>query len=143
VIDSGIKARHWDRDNFARSCELNDMLDACPDHRTKRALYATFTEEEKNGLIIELCRRKNDREFPIGCMVRSAHEKHGMSVMTGRGTNSVTHVSHSGLATLLGSPERGSHRRYVMLHPAWVNKEGQRIMFGEASIVDMRVVSGL
>lgn len=141
--DSGQLSREWDAANPQRAHELNDMLDACATLNEKRALYKTFTKEEQNGLITELLRRKNNKEAQPGSLVRGKrHDKiNGHTFhFSQRSANSVMSGVHLGTALVLGMPEYGSHVRYVLLQPPWVNKEGHRVMFAEAGITDLEVV---
>ncbi len=137
--DSGQLADEWETANYDRAMHLNDMLDACADIHEKRALFQTFTKEEKNGLIPELVRRRNNEEAPTGSLVKASHPNRGISIWAGRGSPSVTCATHYGTATVLGHVY-GSHIRLLLLQPPWVNREGQCIMFAEASIDDLEVV---
>lgn len=138
--DSGQNAREWEEANPRRAIELNDMLDACTTIDEKRALYKTFTKEEQNGLIPEFCRRRENKEAPVGSLVKPAHEVRGISIVAGRGTKHSIHATHFGLATVIGQDGYGGMWRYLVLHPPWRDREGRCIMFAEAPSRDLEVV---
>lgn len=130
--DSHQIALEWEAVNMARSCELNDALDACSGIIAKRELYATFTKDERNGIMPEYTRRAVNRHAPIGSLVKPANTKFGISIKAQSHTTT-THACHLGLAIVIGQDCHGSHTRYLMLQPPWRNKEGEVLHFAEAS----------
>jgi hypothetical protein len=115
------------------------MLDACGTLAKKRVLFATFTKEEKCGLMPEYIRRQENRRILVGALVKPANDKGGIHLVS-RGFNSISHVSYFGLATVIGQQSYGSHIRLLFLHVPWENREGHRLHFGEASSHDLKVV---
>ncbi len=140
--DSHQLALEWEAVNMARALELNDALDACPDITTKRALYATFTKDERNGVMPEYARRTVNRQSPIGSLVKPANTKFGINIKAQSHTTT-TYACHLGLAIVIGQDKHGSHTRYLMLQPPWRNKEGEVLHFAEASSHELVVVESL
>lgn len=136
--DSYTLALEWETANFDRAMQLNDMLDACPDMSAKRDLYDAFSEEEKRGVMPEYRRRQIDKEGPVGSLVTSA-TFHGFSITQRIGKNTSC-ARYRGLALVLGSAGHGELTRYVMLLPPWKNREGDVIIFAEASSNQLKVV---
>lgn len=132
-------ALDWEAANFDRTMQLNDMLDACPNYKAKQELWASFTEEEKNGLIPEYLRRIVDKEAPVGSLVKPEHPQQGITLISHNGRSTIR-VTYFGLALVIGSAGHGDRRRYVMVHPFLQNNEGQMIIFAEASCSEMEVV---
>jgi hypothetical protein len=133
------RLRQWHAANPNRARELNDALDACACLNEKRALYATFTRVEKDGMMPEYLRRGHNRQAPQGSVVRPRNLKHGFSIVSRDGP-STTYASHNGLATVLGIKD-GDPLRYLMLHEPWENREGQIIVFAEAQAYELEVIS--
>lgn len=137
--NSHARALEWERNNFDRSMHLNDMLDLCSDMCEKRELYKTFTDDEKNGMMVERQRRLNDREAPIGSLVRPARMDDSMDVFDGSHKWTYS-AQYKGLATVIGSPEHGSLKRFVFLHEPCKLPNKQSIVFGVVLCDDLEVV---
>lgn len=131
-------ARCWETKHRARAMQLNDMLDACRNVRERRALYETFTNEERSGLLPEYIRRSTNREAPVGSLVKP---KAGIGCSMWKvGGNQVFYANFTGLATVFGQREYGHYARFILLHPPWVDREGNCLWFAETSCHDLEVI---
>lgn len=155
LVDSGELARRWEAANFARAMELNDVLFkmTLPE---RRVFVQTLTEEEKNGLIPEYTRRRNNEQAPTGSIVTNQESAcnelppghqgprqrpRSISIWERR-QNSVTSVCYYGVATVLGHiGGYGSSKRLLFLHETWVDREGYRITYGEADCWELKVLA--
>jgi hypothetical protein len=139
IRDSHDVAIEWEAANPARCRELCDALDVCLDIAAKRALYATLSKEEQNGVMPEYGRRAENRSVPVGALVRSAAADRGIP-FTYRHHNGPVWASHGGLALVIGQKGHGDHTRYLMLIPPWRNQEGLEYHFVTANSHDLKVV---
>ena len=137
MLDSGQTARVWEAANYQRAMEINDILDPMT-IQERRVFVQTLTEEEKNGLIPEYGRRRNNEKARPGALVKPRGKTFSIWQRQANGSLS---ACWWGLAIVLGIPEHGSHIRYLQLLPHWQDKEGKRIHFCEAYVNDLLEVS--
>ena len=143
IKTSSQMADEWEAANPERAIELNDIIDSHKTMDAKRAFVATLNKEEKNGLLNEYMRRRENEHAPLGSLVRGKHHDqvngHSFSFVVRNG-DSTMHACHLGLATVIGQDGHGGCVRYLVLQPPWQNKEGTVVMFAEASSYELEVL---
>ena len=139
TTSDGRPGEEWEATHQDRIMELNDMLWAL-DLKGRRVLYASFTHDEREGLMTEYIARKVDASAPVGSLVVPFVDKFGFSFTARVRDGAVLHGSHAGLALVVGSEGHGLSRRDVMLVPPWQDKEGNIVYFARTCETQLRVI---
>lgn len=123
-----------------KTSELNDAIDACSDHESKRRLFQTFTKEQQDAVVTEHVIRTQDRVAPVGSLVAPLNHERGIWIVSRAYRNdAVLHGTYFDLAIVIGQKERGSIVRYLWLNVPWEDREGTKIHYAEANSNELQV----
>lgn len=139
MIDSWNAVLAWEKANPERMAELCLLLESFSTMTERRKVFSLLTDEEKNGVIPELTRRKTDKIAPVGSLVTASNKQVGINIVQ-EFADGVMHATYFGQATVIGQPEHGSYFRLLYLHAGWRNREGNVVYFAKAHCDTLAVV---
>lgn len=128
--------RDWCDKNQTRLRELCAALDAAGNFRAQKALFETFTHEERDGMSVEWWRRCVNNLAPVGSLVGPKDRRSRYEITCRSGNSELSAVTAS-TATVIGQ-EDGLFKRYLMLHVPWRDLEGRVLRFVEASAHELK-----